>query len=313
MLNLIQNEWMKLWNKKATWVMTILLVMMIVGMMGLTKWMQTINDFGEQDWKQYVQDDLAYTQEQLANPTLVSSEREGFEDREKVLEYRLANSVKPLEGHSRERMIMDSAGIGSVVVLLTVIAAAGIVASEFTQGTIKMLLSRPVKRWKILTAKYVTVNLFGILLMLVGFVVSVMCAYIFFQSGDGQELVWNGKEVVAASVWGKGLYILLLSFANVFVTTTFAFMIGSVFRSSSMAIGLSLFIYFMGNTVVMFLARYEIVKYIVFTHMNLTMYETGNMFVEGITMPFSLAVLAVYLIVFLVISYTTFMKRDITA
>ena len=176
---------------------------------------------------------------------------------------------------SRETMIMDSSGIGSIVVLLAVIVAAGIVASEFTQGTIKMLLSRPVKRWKILTAKYVTVHLFGILLMLVGFVVSIICAYLFFQSGEGQELVWNGKEVVAASVWGKGLYMLLLSFANVFVTATFAFMIGSVFRSSSMAIGLSLFIYFMGSTVVMLLAKYEIVKYIVFTHMDLTMYETG--------------------------------------
>ena len=56
-------------------------------------------------------------------------------------------------------MIMDSAGIGSIVVLLTVIVAAGIVASEFSQGTIKMLLSRPVKRWKILTSKYLTVIL----------------------------------------------------------------------------------------------------------------------------------------------------------
>ncbi len=313
MLKLIQNEWMKLWSKKATWVMTVLLVAIIAGMFSLTKWMQTLNNVDEQDWKTSVQAELTITQEQLGNSALATSEREELEGQQKVLEYRLANSVKPLEDFSRETMIMEAGGVGSIVVLLTVIVAAGIVASEFTQGTIKMLLSRPVKRWKILTAKYITVNLFGVLLMLIGFVVSVICAYILFSAGDGQALVWNGKEIVAASIWGKGLYILLLSFANVFVTATFAFMIGSVFRSSSLAIGLSLFSYFMGNTVVLFLAKYEIVKYIVFTHMNLTMYESGSMFVEGITMPFSLAVLAVYLVVFLVISYTTFMKRDITA
>jgi len=304
---------MKLWSKKATWVMTILLVAMIAGMFGLTKWIQTTMNSSEQDWKTDVQADLVSTQEQLGNSTLATSEREELEGKEKVLEYRLVNSVQPLEGNSRETMIMESAGVGSIVVLLAVIVAAGIVASEFTQGTIKMLLSRPVKRWKILTAKYVTVHLFGILLMLVGFVVSIICAYILFSAGNGRELVWNGKEVVAASVWGKGLYILLLSYANVFVTATFAFMIGSVFRSSSLAIGLSLFSYFMGNTLVVLLAKYEIVKYIVFTHINLTMYESGSMFVEGITMPFSLAVLAVYIVVFLVISYTTFTKRDITA
>lgn len=313
MPKLIQNEWMKLWSKKGTWVMTVLLVAMIAGMFGLTKWIQTMNDYDEPDWKSVVQGELTNVQEQLGNPMLSDSKKERLEGKEKILEYRLANSVEPLDANSREKMIMDSSGIGSIVVLLTVIVAAGIVAAEFSQGTIKMLLSRPVKRWKILTSKYVTVMLFGALLMLVGFVVSVVCAYLFFQAGTGQELVWNGKEVVAASIWGKGLYMLLLSFGNVFMTATFAFMIGSVFRSSSLAIGLSLFIYFMGNTVVMILSQYDIVKYIVFTHMDLTIYESDFRIVEGMTMPFSLAVLAVYLVVFLVISYTTFVKRDVTA
>ena len=313
MLKLIQNEWMKLWSKKGTWVMTGLLVIMIAGMFGLTKWIESMNDYDEPDWKVVVQGELTSVKEQLGNPMLSESEKERLEDKEKILDYRLANSVEPLDTNSREKMIMDSAGIGSIVVLLTVIVAAGIVASEFSQGTIKMLLSRPVKRWKILTSKYLTVILFGILLMLIGFVVSIICAFLFFQSGSGQELVWNGKEVVEASVWGNGLYMLLLSFGNVFVTATFAFMIGSVFRSSSLAIGLSLFIYFMGSTVVMILSQYEIVKYIVFTHMDLTIYQSDFRIVEGMTMPFSLAVLAVYLVVFLVISYTTFIKRDITA
>ncbi|WP_342513635.1 ABC transporter permease [Sporosarcina sp. FSL K6-1522] len=313
MLKLMQNEWMKLWSKKGTWVMAGLLVVMVAGMSGLSKWIGTMNDNGEQNWKTYVQEELTYTQEQLGDSTLVKSERERLEDKEKVFEYRLANSVAPLDSFSRENMIMDSSGIGSFVVLLTVIVAAGIVASEFSQGTIKMLLSRPVKRWKILTAKFIAVNVFGIMLMLVGFVVSIICAYILFPASSGQELVWNGKEVVAASVWGKGLYMLLLSFVNVFVTATFAFMIGSVFRSSSLAIGLSLFIYFMGSTVVMVLAKYEIVKYIIFTHMDLTIYESDFRIVEGVTMSFSLAVLAVYLLIFLVISYMTFIKRDITA
>ncbi|WP_370569671.1 ABC transporter permease [Sporosarcina sp. BP05] len=313
LLRLIQNEWMKLWSKKGTWVMTGLLVLAILGMFGLTKWVNTMNNSEEQDWKMSVQNELTYVKEDLNNPELVKSEKERIEGKEKVLEYRLANSIEPLSETGREKMIMGSSGIGSIAVLLTVIVAAGIVASEFTQGSIKMLLSRPVKRWKILTSKYVTVILFGILLMLVGFIVSILGAFIFFQSGNGQELVWNGKEVVEVSIWGKGLYMLLLSFANVFVTATFAFMIGSVFRSSSLAIGLSLFIYFMGSTLVMLLARYEIVKYIVFTHMDLTIYESDFRIVEGITMPFSLAVLAVYIVIFLFISYTTFIKRDITA
>lgn len=331
LLKLIQNEWMKLWNKKATWVMVALLVLLTAGMMGITKWVELQNDsfnaqsgngafeisveseIEEWTWQDSVESELSFTQDKLAYPSLSKAERTKLEGQEKVYLYRLDHSIEPLAAYDRDRIMMDSSGIGGTVLLLTVIVAAGIVASEFSQGTIKMLLSRPVKRWKILTSKFMTVNLFGILLMLVGYVVIILCAFIFFQTGDGQALVWNGKEVVEASVWGKSLYMLLLSFGSVFVTSTFAFMIGSVFRSSSLAIGLSIFIYFTGSTIVMLLSKYEIAKYIVFTHLDLTQFETGHQLIEGITMPFSLAVLAVYVVVFLVISYATFMKRDITA
>ncbi|CAM3190119.1 ABC transporter permease [Filibacter tadaridae] len=313
MLNLIQNEWMKLWSKKGTWLMTGLLILAVIGMMGLAKWIDTMESGGSQDWKTNVKQELTYTNESLEGPNLPADMRENFEEDKKVLEYRLEHSIAPLEGSSREKMIMNSSTIGSFVVLLTVIVAAGIVAVEFSQGTIKMLLSRPIKRWKILTSKFVTVNLFGIMLMLLGFAISILAAYLLFPSSGGKELVWNGSEVVTVSVWGKGLYMLLLSFGNVFVTSTFAFMVGSVFRSNGLAIGLSLFIYFTGSTVVMLLSKYEIAKYIVFTHMDLTQYATGYQLIEGITMPFSLAVLAVYIIIFLVISYIVFGKRDVTA
>ena len=312
MLNLIQNEWMKLWAKKGTWVMTILLIAAVIGLMGLTKWANNQNSTDPTDWKSNAQEQINYTNEanQLNLPDI---EYKQNEETIKILEYRLANDIPPLAEDGRESLIINPVGVGSLVVLLTVIAAAGIVASEFSQGTIKMLLTRPISRWKIMTSKYVTVLLFGVLLMCIGFAVTIISAYILFPSGVGQELKWDGNAVVPVSVWGHGLYMLVLSFANVIITATFAFMIGSVFRSNGMAIGLSLFIFFTGNTIVLLLSQYDIVKYLVFTHMNLTMYETNSVFVDGISMPFSLAVLAAYLVVFLVISYTVFTKRDITA
>lgn len=325
MLNLIRNEWMKLWNKKSTWIMVGILILLTGGMMGIMKFIDVqsgkstavgngvIEVSGTPDWKGSLQEELGFVEIQLANDSLTKSERLDLEGQAKVLEYRLANDVEPISPFSKEGMIMNPSSLGGTVLLLTVIVAAGIVASEFSQGTIKMLLTRPVKRWKILTSKFLTVNLFGMLLMIIGFIVYIVLSMILFKSGMGQELTWNGKEVVEVSIWSKSLYMLLLSFGNVFVITTFAFTIGSVFRSSSLAIGLSLFIYFSGSMVSALLARYEIAKYLLFTHMDLTQFETGLKLVEDITMPFSLAVLAVYMLIFLIISYTTFVKRDITA
>ena len=74
-----------------------------------------------------------------------------------------------------------------------------------------------------------------------------------------------------------------------------------------------MFLSFTGAMIVVFLSKHEIVKYIWITHSNLTQYETGNFLVEGMTMPFSLMILAIYAVIFLVISYMSFMKRDVTA
>ena len=292
--------------------MTILLIAAVIGVMGITKWVNNQNTTQPTDWKSNAQEQMNYINE-TTQSDLPEMERKQNEETLKVLEYRLANDIPPLAVDGRESLIINPVGVGSLVVLLTVIVAAGIVASEFSQGTIKMLLTRPVSRWKIMTSKYITVLLFGVLLMFIGFAVTTLSAYILFPSGVGQELKWDGNVIVPVSVWGHGLYMLVLSFANVIITATFAFMIGSVFRSNGMAIGLSLFIFFTGNTIALLLSQYEIVKYLVFTHMNLTMYETNSVFVDGITMPFSLVILAAYLVFFLVISYTVFTKRDITA
>ncbi|WJY26860.1 ABC transporter permease [Sporosarcina trichiuri] len=313
MLKLLQNEWMKLWAKKGTWVMAGLVVILVIGMVGLVKWTETLTaDDGTPDWRTAAQAELTQDKSSLDADLLKGESKRMTEERVMMNEYRLANNVPPIGDISREGMIYDPS-VGSIALLLTVIVAAGIVASEFSQGTIKMLLTRPVKRWKILTSKYAAVLLFGVLLMIIGFATTILCAFIFFPAGGGQALAVSGGKVVEVSVWSHGLYVLLLSFGNVVITASFAFMIGSVFRSSGMAIGLSLFIYFTGNIVVSLLSRFEIVKYLLFTHMDLTIYESNFRLHDDITLPFSLAVLAVYWVIFLIISYGVFTKRDITA
>lgn len=315
MLNLIRNEWMKLWHKKATWIMTIILVIMLIGIAGIMQWAtSTMQQSGETpSWEVNMTENQAMLKSELANPNLGKTEKERLEEELALTEYRLDNNSAPLDPNSRESYVVDSHGMLSMVTLFVVIAAASIVATEFSQGTIKMLLSRPVKRWKILTSKYVTSILYALFLTVVAIVATIIAGYLFFDSGGGSILEYKNGSVVEISYWGRVLTLYGLQLVGVLIYTTFAFMIGSVFRSSSLAIGLSIFLLFMGPNVVFFLSRFEFTKYILFTHTDLTGYITGNMFIDGISMPFSIAVLAVYVLVFLVISYWSFMRRDVTA
>ncbi len=218
-----------------------------------------------------------------------------------------------MDPSGREQSILDSHFMLTLVILLSVIAAASIVASEFSQGTIKMLLSRPVKRWKILTSKYLTSLLFGLLLTVISFIASLIAGYLFYDSSGGVILDYRNGAVVEVSYWGRVLALYVLQFVGVIVYITFAFTIGSVFRSSSLAIGLSIFLLFVGPNIVFFLSKYEIAKYILFTHTDLTGFITGNVFVQGVTWPLSLVVLTIYMLLFLVISFLSFTKLDVTA
>lgn len=313
MLRLIQNEWMKLWSKKSSWIMAALLVVILFASMGITKWVNSTMDMGDETWQEIAANEQANAEAMLMDPELGAAQKEYYEGQAAIVEYRLANEVPSFEYESMQQQVIDSHAMLSLVTLFTVIVAAGIVASEFSQGTIKMLLTRPVKRWKILTSKYITTMIFAILLSILTIAVSALAGLIFFGIGDGTFLVWNGSEVVEGSYWIEALKLAVLSFASVWIIGTFAFMLGTVFRSSSLAIGLSIFLMFTGIQAVYLLANYEIVKYYLFTHTDLTQFYTGFMPVPDITMTMSLIVLAVYFIIFMAISYWTFSRRDVTA
>ncbi|OAH56103.1 ABC transporter permease [Domibacillus aminovorans] len=106
----------------------------------------------------------------------------------------------------------------------------------------------------------------------------------------------------------------MLKSVDVFIIATMAFMISAVFRNSSLAIGVSLFLLFKGPNVTYLLAmRYEWTKYILFANTNLLQYETGSAIVEGMNFGFSIAILAVYYTAFQLLAFFVFSKRDVAA
>ncbi|GAA3891074.1 hypothetical protein GCM10022628_12240 [Anoxybacillus suryakundensis] len=99
-----------------------------------------------------------------------------------------------------------------------------------------------------------------------------------------------------------------------FSLATFAFMISTVFRNQSLAIGLTTFSLFIGPQITYFLSlKFDWAKYILFANTNLAQYIDGMPLVKGMTMPFSLAVLLVYFVAFNAVTWWTFQKRDVAA
>jgi len=104
-----------------------------------------------------------------------------------------------------------------------------------------------------------------------------------------------------------------LKLIELVMIVTMAFMISTVFRSSSLAIGLSIFIMFAGQIITLLLMRYSWGKYFLFANTDLTPYLEGQPLAEGMSLGFSITVLLFYFLLFNVLSWEIFRRRDVAA
>jgi ABC-2 type transport system permease protein len=225
-----------------------------------------------------------------------------------VLTYVISSGDTPVPW---EIMSIEAAILFSLVTIFTVVISADSVAGEFSSGTIKLLLIRPWSRSKILLSKYIALLLFALFfaaaLFLVTFVVNLI-VYGYDGSYSFPARPGLSPFVYMLAYYGN-------EFVSLLIVVTLSFMLSTVFRNGGLAIGLSLFILLGGGTFAGILSAldYEWVKYLIFVHMNLNMYLTKTPLIEGLTPGFSIAVLAVYYIIFVVLTWILFNKRDVAA
>lgn len=204
----------------------------------------------------------------------------------------------------------------TVITIFVAVIAGDMVASEFSSGAIKLLLVRPASRTKILWAKYSSVLLFAFLFIV----------FLLFTSLLLGGLAFGFQGANAPSVHSDGMTKSMMvpmdidmlrsyAFATVpmIMTVTVSFMISALFRSSSLAIAISILLLFIGSSISMLLQRYEWDKYVLFTNENLSQYLTGQPLIPGMNMLFSVIVLCVYFVLFQIVAWIAFVKRDITS
>lgn len=266
-------------------------------------------------------DRLKANEEQLANYNVWASESglteedvAYYNDEITMIEYRIANDLPAAQSMSLTEHLNFSLSLSiTLISIFTVVIAAGIVSNEFGTGTIKMLLTRPVARWKILLSKLVATILYGLTLLVVACAFSALIGFVLFNNDNAITLSVVNGQVVEQALENTYFETIGYSLASMLMTIIFAFMVGSLFGSSTLAVSLSLFILLMGSAATMFLSQYDFAKYIWFAN-DFAYYAPGSSpMIEGLTFGFSVVVNIVYAIVFLAITFIYFMKRDVTA
>lgn len=227
--------------------------------------------------------------------------------------YYLEHDIKPAS-YNAWTFINENLGIVSIVSLLTIIIAAGMIANEFRWGTIKLLLIRPISRSIILLSKYIAVLLFALFTALFVMVISLIVGAIFFgfNGFDPHIVISQGEGFAYVSQIGEIFAGYGYQLVNLVMMATFAFMISAIFRNSAMAIGVAIFLMFTGTSIVGAFANYGWSKYILFANTDLSQFAHGETpWIEGLTLGFSITMLIIYYVIFMVLSWIFFTKRDV--
>ncbi|MGM8214819.1 ABC transporter permease [Bacillaceae bacterium W0354] len=311
---LLYNELFKIYIRKSTWTMYIILALIIIGGAVIMVVFDEFNTEYSDNWRAeleaenetYLREIQMYEDDGVEFITSYNHELLAKNN------YYLENDIKPLN-YGAWSYTLENAGLVSIISLLTIIIGAGIVSNEYKWGTIKLLLIRPISRTMILMSKFVAVFVFALLTMIFLFLVSLLTGAIFFgfegfnpytviHSVDGLEYVPMLSEI--ASDYGYKV-------VNLVMMTTLAFMISTIFKNSSLAIGIGIFLLMGGNMVVGIFSEYDWAKYILFANIDLKQYETGNVWIEGMTLGFSITMLLIYFVVFVSLAWLFFNKRDV--
>lgn len=231
-----------------------------------------------------------------------------------------ANQMTLFETYEPEQItfwtvFLTSTSLVTVVALLAIVIAGGIVSSEFSQGTVKFLLINPVKRWKILMSKYFTVITVGYIMLCILFVVMIPITGLMlgFDGFSTPYIYVSGGEVKEMPTLLYAAEQYLMKSVEMVVMSTLAFAISSLVRSTALAIGVSVFTMCIGSTVTQLLSQLgqDWARFLVFANTDLASISKGYSIFAQHSVTFAVGVLIAHMVVFLLTAWDGFTKRSV--
>ncbi|MDR0855072.1 MAG: ABC transporter permease [Christensenellaceae bacterium] len=220
--------------------------------------------------------------------------------------------IAGIGGLSAEGFIMIAASIFMFFIgIYTIIIASGAYADEFTQGTIKIMLMRPVTRNKLTSAKLISVIALPAAIYFAMVLVATIFGYIAYDGAPGFAVT----TVFNASVVGKTTMSGLTAasvFENFFVIAAYgilAFAVGTLTKKRFLGVLVPIVVYALGSVL-----NYALIGSVTFN--NVAAFITPYMTTVGTGMPgqsFTLSFIMYLVYTGLLVFFTYFAinKRDV--
>jgi len=322
---LTENEMLKIFRRKRFRVVVLILVC-LTAIFVYGNWRQRRDAeirHGARDWRAETQRRIVEMQNQLRSRTLPDSYRRWMTYESSRLQYSLDHGFDPnaLTGPAFSRHFLVAISF-LLLPLLVTLFASDLVSSELSEGTIKILLTRPVRRWKILAAKALALfSCVTLTVVLAGLVAYVFGAMAFGWRGWGAPALTgfrpsaSGLDVSAVRqipLWQDAARVYGLAWFGAIIVGAIALLLSVLFRTTAAAMGTMLAVLIAGTILPRFAAGWDFARYFFPTNLPLPDYYSGSPPpIAGMTLASSVENLAVWGIAALTAAFLVFTRRDV--
>lgn len=284
---------------------------------------RTKERFGNANWRTTLQQQIIDTQNRLTSSGISEEWKSQLQLRVQQQQYYLDHDINPMEpGAPTFMRNFAQHSITLFLPLMVMVIAADLVSAEMSAGTVKLLLTRPVKRWKILMSKYMALILSVSIIIFLFSVLSYLISGIVFGYKGWTAPILTGFTAEAGELNTSAVQLipqwhyLLMEFSLVWFVAvlvgTITFMLSVLIKSTPVGMGIMLAALISGAILSSMVSSWESAKYLFMINLDLTGYLAGTAPpIEGMSLGFSLTVLTFWGIAALFISFFVFIKQDV--
>ena len=236
------------------------------------------------------------------------------------LQYHLDEDIQPApQMNQYEQIYTNTKSLFTFAVFLIVIITSSMIAVEHHKGTIKMLLTRPVSRVKIILSKYLTAAVIGFILLAILYAVVAIWSLITMPGNPTDLLVVKSPDgydhANFLAVIGKSF---LANLFTIIMISWFTVSFSAIFKSTPLALGISFITLYLAPLAMMWLSSKIDEKYLKFwlgdnwfIQSYIGGFETPKY--DGMTLTFSIIITLLYIIPLMAIAIYMFRMRDVTS
>ena len=195
----------------------------------------------------------------------------------RVAHYAVMNNVAPegVNDKTKYNIRSEIISVSGFATVFSIVLAGMIVANEFTSGTVRLLLIRPKKRWKILLSKLTCALSLYVLLVLISIAVLSVIEIMLHGVGDTftPDLSYSEGRVTEIPAIVETLYTAALAIIQSLPFIMLAFLLSVLMKKSALSLVVTFVAYSMSATVqtvaLLLTSEIEFLEYTILPYLSL--------------------------------------------